>query len=306
MARNGSGTMTILHSFSSGATISSSQVNANNTDIASEITGSLPRNGEAAMTGQMKAASGTVALPGIAFSADTDCGFYRVGADNVGLSLAGAKVLDMATTGLAVTGTLSATGASTLTGAVTASSTITATGAITSSAAISGSHGTVPVGAISDYAGSSAPTGWLLCYGQAVSRTTYASLFTAISTTYGTGDGSTTFNLPDCRGRVAAGKDDMGGSSANRLTDQSGGLNGDTLGDTGGEETHTMTTSELVAHTHSYSVGSAHASGFTAGGLTNPLVSLASTATSSTGSTTPFNVVQPTIIFNKIIYAGVA
>lgn len=297
--------MTISNSFSSGSTISSSQVNANFTDIASEITGSLPRNGEAAMTGQMKAASGTVAAPGITFSADVDCGFYRIGTDNVGLSLAGAKVVDFATTGVAVTGTFSASGASTLTGAVTASSTITATGAITSSAAISGSHGTAPVGAISDYAGTSAPTGWLLCYGQAVSRTTYSALFTAISTTYGTGDGSTTFNLPDCRGRTCAGKDDMGGTSANRLTNQSGGLNGDTLGATGGSETHTLTTSEMPAHTHTVpnrnifyqSGGTSGWGGFTD---TTPHTS------SSTGGDGAHNNVQPTIIFNKIIYAGVA
>ena len=55
------------------------------------------------------------------------------------------------------------------------------------------------------------------------------------------------------RGRVVAGQDDMGGASANRLTDQSGGLNGDTLGDTGGSETHTLTTAQLASHTHSVS-----------------------------------------------------
>lgn len=93
-----------------------------------------------------------------------------------------------------------------------------------------------PAGMLAPYAGTSAPTGWLLCYGQAVSRTTYADLFAAISTTYGVGDGSTTFNLPDLRGRTIAGQDNMGGSSANRLTDIAGSLDGDTLGDTGGRE----------------------------------------------------------------------
>lgn len=72
-------------------------------------------------------------------------------------------------------------------------------------------------GIILPYAGSAAPTGWLLCFGQAVSRTTYAGLFSAIGTTFGVGDGSTTFNVPDLRGRVAAGEDDMGGTAANRL-----------------------------------------------------------------------------------------
>jgi len=60
-------------------------------------------------------------------------------------------------------------------------------------------------GLVVPYAGSSAPTGWLLCDGSAVSRTTYASLFTAISTTYGVGDGSTTFNLPNLKGRAIVG-----------------------------------------------------------------------------------------------------
>ena len=63
-----------------------------------------------------------------------------------------------------------------------------------------------PAGALMDYAGSTAPSGWLECNGTAVSRTTYARLFTAISTTWGAGDGSTTFNLPNFRGRVRVGR----------------------------------------------------------------------------------------------------
>lgn len=63
-----------------------------------------------------------------------------------------------------------------------------------------------PAGALMPFAGSAAPTGYLLCEGQPVSRTAYADLFAAISTTYGVGDGSTTFNVPDLRGRVAVGK----------------------------------------------------------------------------------------------------
>jgi|SRR5579862_1013575 len=62
-----------------------------------------------------------------------------------------------------------------------------------------------PTGTVSAYAGSAAPSGWLICDGSAISRSTYSTLFGIISTTYGAGDGSTTFNLPDLRGRVAAG-----------------------------------------------------------------------------------------------------
>lgn len=75
-----------------------------------------------------------------------------------------------------------------------------------------------PAGTLVPFAAATAPTGWLLCYGQAVSRATYAALFAVVGTTYGTGDGSTTFNLPDMRGRVPGGKDDMGGTAAGRLT----------------------------------------------------------------------------------------
>lgn len=195
----------------------------------------------------------------------------------------------------------------------------------------------IPVGSIMDYAGSSAPSGWLLCYGQAISRTTYASLFSAISTTYGSGDGSSTFNLPDLRGRVAAGKDNMGGSSANRLTDADDGLDGDTLGDTGGGETQTLVTANLAAHTHAAGTladsGHTHGAGSYAVTAAQEGTSVSATggsgkfyasdgsrsvsgtsssgtatitgSTGSSGSDTAFGVVQPTIILNKIIYTSV-
>jgi microcystin-dependent protein len=90
-----------------------------------------------------------------------------------------------------------------------------------------------PPGAMMAYGGSSAPGGYLLCDGSAVSRTTYVNLFTAISTTYGVGDGSTTFNLPDLRQRFPLGKATSG--------------TGSTLGGTGGaiDHTHTVTPATL-------------------------------------------------------------
>jgi len=166
-------------------------------------------------------------------------------------------------------------------------------------------------GMVMPFAGTSAPTGWLLPFGQAVSRSTYSDLFSAIGTTYGAGDGSSTFALPDFRGRVLAGQDDMGGSSANRLTDQSGGLNGDTLGDTGGLETHTLTTAQLASHTHdgqgslrgpNLRTGSGSVSGITAteGGSGTTTMDISGT-TAATGSGSAHNNVQPTIIVNYII-----
>ena len=159
----------------------------------------------------------------------------------------------------------------------------------------------MPTGAVLPYAGSSAPTGFLLCYGQAISRSTYADLFSAISTTYGTGDGSSTFNVPDLRGRVAAGQDDMGGSSANRLTDQTGGLNGDTLGDTGGSETHTLTTAQMPAHTHTVAAQQQVSGDSTNRGGSGQLGAAATITTSSAGDGSAHNNVQPTIILNYII-----
>ena len=89
-----------------------------------------------------------------------------------------------------------------------------------------------PVGSISLFAGSTAPTGWLICDGSAVSRTTYADLFSVIGTTYGAGDGSTTFNIPNLKGKVPVGLN-------------SSDTDFDTLGETGGEKEHTLVEGEL-------------------------------------------------------------
>jgi microcystin-dependent protein len=89
------------------------------------------------------------------------------------------------------------------------------------------------IGGIIQFAGSVVPNGYLLCDGAAVSRTDYADLFSVIGTTYGNGDNSTTFNLPNLSGKVAMGN---GG--------------GRSLGNTGGEESHLLISSEMPSHSH--------------------------------------------------------
>ena len=96
----------------------------------------------------------------------------------------------------------------------------------------------VCTGCVISYISTTAPTGWLNCDGSAVSRTTYSALFALVSTLFGTGDGNTTFNLPDLRGRVAIGA----GQGSN--------LSSRTLAAKGGEESHTLSSNELPSHSH--------------------------------------------------------
>lgn len=107
--------------------------------------------------------------------------------------------------------------------------------------------GLIPLGAVIDYYGTSEPANFKFPRGQALSRTTYAALFALIGTTHGSGDGSTTFNLPDERGRVVIGKDNMGGTPANRVTSAVSGVDAATLGAVGGSQS-------LTAHNHTASV----------------------------------------------------
>lgn len=114
----------------------------------------------------------------------------------------------------------------------------------------SNTYAFIPVGAVIPFAGSTAPNGFLLCFGQAISRTTYVALWTLLSTTYGSGDGVNTFNVPDLRGRVVAGLDNMGGTGASRLTGTTITGGGDNLGEVGGSQTHTLASGELAQHSH--------------------------------------------------------
>lgn len=166
---------------------------------------------------------------------------------------------------------------------------------------ISGSS--TPIGTITAYGGSTAPSGWLMCDGSEVSRVEYSLLFDAIGTAYGDGDGSTTFNLPSMAGRTAI------GSSASHV-----------LGTTGGEEAHALTASELPKDyasifTRLNSVGSsilyaqkgtsqkAKSGDFTPMSLYGSNGANVDEITFS-GDGKAFNVMQPYLAVNYIIYAG--
>ena len=105
-----------------------------------------------------------------------------------------------------------------------------------------------PAGMISGFGGATAPTGWLFCDGSAVSRTTFQDLFDIIGVTYGVGDGSTTFNLPQLKGSVPVGLDGA-------ISDF------DALAKTGGEKEVTMTQAEMPAHTHTIPTNLSQAGG---------------------------------------------
>lgn len=134
-----------------------------------------------------------------------------------------------------------------------------------------------------------APTKWLLCDGQAVSRTTYAALFALIGETFGIGDGVNTFNLPNLKGKVPVGID-------------AGQTEFDAMGESGGEKTHTLTTGEMPQHTHNiptYNGGSP--SDVIQAAQSGPLIGNVSTGNAGSGNA--HNNLQPYLALNFIIKA---
>ena len=112
---------------------------------------------------------------------------------------------------------------------------------------------TIPPGVYMPYGGATEPLGWLFCDGRAISRSAYPLLFVAIGIAHGAGDGTTTFNLPDMRGRAAFGRDDMGGVAAGRLTNAgvgNSGINGALLGAAGGLDRYALALTQMAAHQH--------------------------------------------------------
>lgn len=148
---------------------------------------------------------------------------------------------------------------------------------------------TLPIGAIMPFGSDTIPDNWLLCNGQAISRTTYQELFNTIGITYGSGDGFTTFNLPDLQGKIPVGLDEND-------TDF------DTLGNTGGEKEHTLTINEMPAHTHTGVPKYYRASSVEVGTENNSQTG-SQGETSSIGGGQAHNILQPYIVQNYIIKA---
>src|SRR6056297_3282287 len=174
----------------------------------------------------------------------------------------------------------------------------TATGTIEDSGGNIASLGT-PTGAVIPFAGSSAPSGWFFCNGQELNRSTNSALFNAIGTTFGEGDGSTTFAVPDLRDRFALGANSIGGSDAGRVDNFS-----TSPGDSGGSDEHQLTEAEMPSHDHSYSPGRAGNNDAGYGGLIGS-VSTASCAddTANTGGDQAHNNMPPFLALNYIIKA---
>lgn len=294
MPRSATGVYTLPQAaFVAGTTISSAAVNSNLADIATALTGSLPVNGSTGMTGQLKLPDGSVSVPALSFSNELTTGFNRPAAGQLGVVVGGSQI------------------------------------GYFNGAGFQG-PGSTPVGSVMHFASATPPPLWYLCYGQAISRVTYSLLYAVLGTTWGSGDGSTTFNLPDFRGYVVAGPDNMGGSPA-------GILPGYTFGTRGGSAS-AFSLANLPAHTHNYSgvtnyenqshthnyayypLGAEQVNNVGPGYYPNTGSFTGSTTTGyenqnhnhnysgttdyGTGSGSTFTPVQPTVGLSMIIYAG--
>ena len=321
MARNASGVHSLPNSIASGDAVSASPVQANFSDLSAEITASLPRDGSVGMSAPLQHASGSAAAPAATFSADTNTGFYRVGADDLGVAAGGVKV-----------GGYDADGPYDKAG-------LTIVGLPTG-------LGPLP------WSADTAPAGWVRCNGRTIGSATsgaseranadcealFLHLWQHVATgvlSVASGAGASaaadwaankTLTLFDTRDRAVAGTGDMGNSAAGRLGTVH--TTSTTIGSAAGTETHTLTEAQLPAHTHDKGTLTVTTTGtstvatvqrgntqtvvdigisnavplFNQGSITvNSTGTVNGGATGSIGSGTAHSNLQPTIVFPMII-----
>jgi microcystin-dependent protein len=275
-----------------GSTITVSQHNPIFEDVATALTGRLSRDGTAAMTGAIQFAPGLVGNPGAVFSTDLSTGLYKT-TNGIGVAIGGVKVSEFTAAGIA--------------------------------------SGVFFPGMLLPHTCTAAPSAiWLLPFGQTVSRMTFAALWAqaqieiaAGNTFYNNGDGSTTFGIGDVRGRIPIAWDAMGGTAAGRVTTAGSGVNGATLGSTGGLQNVTLVTANLPPHTPAGTIAASTSvsngtnglagnsgGGFSSGGaFPSPTAIALATTASFTGSaqggtSTPTNNMPPVVVTNCILFAG--
>lgn len=268
-------------------------------DVASAITGSLARDGQGGMTAVLPMANA-----GAVYVSDTDTGLHRTGANEQALFCGGTDRITANTTGGAVNGDLDVSGTVKV-----------------------GGSALIPIGAGMIYFGIAAPPKWIFALGQTLLRADYPALWTFAageialgSLLFTNGNGSTTFTIANLKGRVPANRDDTGAilNSTTMTPD------GNTMGATGGNQQHTLTTPQIPVHLHTITdPGHVHTQRLSpaggAGGFLSQAVSgvyidavgvftatatTGITQTNNTGSGSAHNNVQPSIIVNYIIYAG--
>ncbi|MCD0415681.1 phage tail protein [Rubrivivax sp. JA1024] len=275
-----------------GTTVQPSQHNPPLEDLAEAMTGRLPKNGAAPMTGPIKLDAGTEGLPGLTFATGPGTGLYKT-ADGIGVAVNGAKVAEFSGAGLKSGGRY--------------------------------------IGELIPFTTSTVPPLTVLPAGQTLSRTAYPELWAlaqaeiaAGNTFYNNGNGSTTFGIGDLRGRVLAGRDDMGGAAAGRLSAGYFGGDATKIGATGGAQWGVIGLTHLPPYTPTGTIGGSaslvavngRGTAITDAGAYSIFIPAAPETITINGSSfsfnggaqggggNPFSLVQHTLVCNFLLFAG--
>ena len=297
MPRNSAGNYSLASaSFIPKTSIVNTPVNSDFNDIALALTQTVASTGVTPVTAPILGADGGVIKPSYTFNTSQNTGWYKSSVNELSFTVNSAQAFKFNSSGLTM---------------VSPFNLVDNQG----NAAYA-----MPVGAIFAYGGTTAPPLWLFCFGQAVSATMYATLSTTLGTTFGTSVGNVV--LPDLRGRLPFGKDDMGGIAANSITNAGSGITGTTLGASGGTQNITILQANLpnVAsftvtdpkHKHNPTFNSlAAGSQVQTGGSGTENTAAISIAAASTGVTVQAGAgvaqqtMNPALMINYIMYAGV-